>query len=227
MLGHFSLQTYQDINAQVVLFCVSSRASKREEATFTGQMKDVRGKGTLLHLVSHSVLYHRVMSFFLLREALVWRLTLQCPLAISFLITSQMRQMGGHSGPTLTTCITLYKWNGTSDLICQMLYLLKARYFQDALIVTANNYSRGSMPVIPPLFLECSSSRRDHLRALIPGGWDGEWSLVRGVLQMSEFGEYLPCSSAPFSQHKPQIIKSVAIYLVCIELLAWARRCRE
>lgn len=61
-------------------------------------MTDVKGKGTLLYLVSHSVLYHRVMCFFLLREALVWRLALQCPLAISFLITSQMRQMAGALG---------------------------------------------------------------------------------------------------------------------------------
>lgn len=155
-------------------------------------MKDVKSKGNLLYLLSHSVLYHRVMSFLLSREALVLRLTLQCPLAISFLITSEMRDGEGPSGPTFTLCITPYMLNGTFDSIMQ--YLLKAIYFQEVLIVTANNCSCWLMPVIQPLSLECINNRKDHLRTFVLGGWDGEWSLVRNVLQnewiwwMNEFG---------------------------------------
>lgn len=132
-----------------------------------------------------------------------------------------------HSGPTCTSCITLSKLNGASDSILSSAVFVESQLFPRCL----DSHSCWLMAVIQPYFLECIQSRKDDPRTFIPGGWDWEWSFVGGVLQMSEFGEYLLCYSGPFSQHKSQILNPVAIHYVLRGHLAWTghsvdcRRC--
>lgn len=129
----------------------------------------------------------------------------------------------GHSGPTFTTCIILSKLNGAFDSILSSAVFVESRLFPRCL----ESHSCWLMAVIHSHFLECILSRKDDLRTFIPGGWDREWSFVRDVLQMSEFGEYLSCYSVPFSQHKPQILNSVAIHYVLRGCLPWTRHSAE
>lgn len=90
-------------------------------------MNDTKGKG-LCCVSSRGVLYQGVISFLLIEEALVFKLALQCPLAISFFIIPETRQtVRGTQDPHL-----LYgqhhRLNGTFDSILSDMGLLKASY---------------------------------------------------------------------------------------------------